>query len=106
MAKKKTADALTILDRMIGGDDELRQQIDQEYINAKIAQLIYEARTKARLTQQQLAERVGTQQPVIARLEDGDYRGHSLTMLHRIARALGRELIVQFSPPTRKHKTG
>jgi ribosome-binding protein aMBF1 (putative translation factor) len=42
-------------------------------INAKVAQLLYEARTKAGLTQQQLAELIGTKQPVIARLEDADY---------------------------------
>jgi len=49
-------------------------------INAHVAKLIYEARIKAGLTQQ-LADLSGTKQPVIARLEDADYEGHSLSML-------------------------
>jgi hypothetical protein len=32
----------------------------------------------------------------MARLEDGDYKGHSLSMLQRIGDALGRRLEVRF----------
>lgn len=49
-------------------------------------------RTEAGLTQSQLAELVGTTQSVISRLEDSDYDGHSLSMLHRIADALEKKL--------------
>src|SRR6266540_6293152 len=59
---------------------------------------IYELRTARGLTQQQLAERIGTKQPVIARLEDADYQGHSLAMLYRIAAALGCSVSVEFVP--------
>lgn len=62
--------------------------VAEETMNARVARLIYEARTQAGLTQQQLADLIGTQQPVIARLEDADYEGHSLSMLNRIAAAL------------------
>jgi predicted transcriptional regulator len=54
--------------------------------------MIYAARTKAGLTQQALADLAGTKQPVIARLEDADYDGHSLSMLQRIATALNKRL--------------
>jgi transcriptional regulator with XRE-family HTH domain len=57
--------------------------------------MIYDARAQAGLTQEQLAKRVGTKQPVIARLEDADYEGHSLNMLQRIAKALNRTLRVE-----------
>jgi predicted transcriptional regulator len=73
----KTKDALKILDRVTGQDEDLTRLIAEEELNAKVARMIYEARTKAGLTQQQLAKRAGTTQPVIARLEDADYRGHS-----------------------------
>ena len=46
--------------------------LDRRRINARIARLIHESRTAAGLTQAQLAERVGTRQQVIARLEDAD----------------------------------
>jgi transcriptional regulator with XRE-family HTH domain len=80
---------------MIGDDQALREQVDRATLNAIIAQLIFEARTRARLTQTELAKLVGTRQSVISRLEDADYEGHSLSMLSRIAGALGKRLVVQ-----------
>ena len=53
---------------------------------------------KQAVTQQQLAERIGTRQSVIARLEDADYSGHSLTMLAKIAQALDRTVCVELTP--------
>jgi ribosome-binding protein aMBF1 (putative translation factor) len=94
----KTKDALTIIDQMIGDDADMRQTIAKETLNAQVARMIYEARTAAGLSQKELAERVGTKQPVIARLEDADYEGHSLSMLHRIAAALGKDLDIRFVP--------
>lgn len=38
----------------------------------------------------------GSTQSVIARLEDADYGGHSLTMLRRIAEAIGYDVEVRF----------
>ena len=98
----KTKDALTILDRITGKDEDLKRLIEEEELNAKVARMIYDARTKAGLTQEQLAKRVGTSQPVIARLEDADYRGHSLTMLQRIANALNKQLEIHFTSGKRK----
>ena len=67
--------------------------------------MIHAARTQAALTQQELAERIGTRQPVIARLEDADYAGHSLSMLHRVAAAPGKSLEIGLLPSKRKRKT-
>ena len=94
----KTRDATHILDRMTGDDEEMRQLIAEETLNAEVARLIYEARTVAGLTQAELAERIGTKQPVIARLEDADYEGHSLSMLQRIALALNQRIELHFVP--------
>ena len=91
----KTKDALKILNRRMGRNRTMRRLIEAERVNADIAQMIYDARTQAGLTQEELAKRVGTKQPVIARLEDADYEGHSLNMLQRIAKALNRTLRVE-----------
>ena len=48
----------------------------------------------AGLSQKELAALIGTTQSVVSRLEDSDYGGRSLTMLERIARALGKKLTV------------
>ena len=98
---KKTTDALTILDQMAGERPELQRLTEQARINAAVAQLIYAARNKAGLSQAELAERIGTRQSVISRLEDADYEGHSLSMLHRIAAALGQCVEIRFLPPAK-----
>jgi ribosome-binding protein aMBF1 (putative translation factor) len=94
----RTSDALRILDRVTGDDPELRDHIADARINFHVAQLIYDARAAANMTQRQLADLIGTKQSVIARLESADYRGHSLTMLSRIADALQQQLQVAFVP--------
>ena len=99
---RKTTDAVKILDRMIGEDTHLRQLASEAVVNAEVAQLIHDVRSKAKLTQKQLAELVGTTQSVIARLEDADYEGHSLSMLQRIAAAVNKRLEVRFVSAGRK----
>ncbi len=54
-----------------------------------LALLVREMREGAGLTQVELAKRIGTTQSVIARLEDAEYTGHSLSTLERIAGACG-----------------
>lgn len=96
MAKKeKTTDAVRILHgRYVKGDPERKASVESERVNAGVARLIYDLRKEAELSQQELADLVGTTQSVISRLEDADYDGHSLTMLNRIAEALKQKLTV------------
>ena len=96
----KTTDGIKIIDEMIGDDAELREMCEQASINAHVAQLIYDARTEAGLSQKELAEMINTTQSVISRLEDADYDGHSLSMLNRIAQALSREVKIDLVPVT------
>ncbi len=98
MMAKKTSDSMKVIERMVGSDTELRAMIDEERAGSEIAQLIYDARTCAGLTQKELADRIGTKQPTIARLEDSDYDGHSLGMLRRIATALDLRLELRLIP--------
>ena len=98
---RTTSDAVVILEKMFEGDPGMRRMVEEATINALVAKLIYEARNDAGLTQKQLAELVGTRQPVIARLEDSEYEGHSLTMLQRIASALGKRLDIRMTGAAR-----
>jgi predicted transcriptional regulator len=95
---RKTRNAIEILERLTGDDPELQEMIAEETVNAQVARIVFEARTAAGLTQKQLADLVDTQQSTIARLEDADYEGHSLSMLRRIAEALDQRLEVRFVP--------
>jgi ribosome-binding protein aMBF1 (putative translation factor) len=94
--KNKIIDAVEILNRMAGESPELERLTEEARINACVAQLIYDARHTAGLSQAELAERIGSKQAVISRLEDADYDGHSLTMLQRIAAALGKQVTIKF----------
>ena len=93
----KTNDAIKIIDKINHSDPEIQEMVAVASINAEVAQLIYEARIKAGLTQKELADLIGTKQPVIARLEDADYEGHSLSMLQKIARALNKRVEIHLT---------
>jgi transcriptional regulator with XRE-family HTH domain len=111
MARKRQfrSGALQALhDRFIGDDPERVASFERAQADAQVAQDIYDLRVEAGLTQRDLAERVGTTASVISRLEDADYEGHSLSMLRRVAAALGRRVEVRFpvatTAPARRRK--
>ncbi len=94
-SKKRTTDALEILRRRyIDGRPENLASLEEERVHAKVARQIYDLRTATGLSQSELAERVGTTQSAISRLESADYEGHSLSMLRRVAEALGAKVEV------------
>ncbi len=96
---KRTSNAVKILhQRYIGEDPERKASLEQERVGAEVARTICELREQAGLSQRELAEKIGTTQSVISRLEDSDYDGHSLSMLGRIAKALNRQVQVVMQP--------
>ena len=98
MTRKPTSDGRSILDRMIGDDAELRELYEQAKVNLDIAQLIYDARTEADLSQKELGAMLNTTESVISELEDADYEGNSFSMLIRVAQALNREVKIDLVP--------
>src|SRR5215831_6347253 len=97
--RKPTKDAVEILDRRYyEGKPERQADLEEARANDEVARIIYELRTKAGLSQRQLAKLVGTTASVICLLEDADYEGHSLSMLRRIAGALNRRVEIRFVP--------
>jgi DNA-binding XRE family transcriptional regulator len=96
--QKRTSDALALVEELTGKSHEMAELIEQEQANLDIARKIHEFRTKAKLSQAELARKVGTTQSVISRLEDADYDGHSLEMLRRIAAALEKRVEIRFLP--------
>lgn len=74
-----------------GKSPEFAASFDEETARLDLAQRLREARTRKKMTQEQLAKRAGIRQPGIARLESGRVLPH-LDQLARIARALGLRL--------------
>lgn len=70
----------------------------REPSNSTVPNLLRSLREQAGLTQSELASRVGTTQSVISKLESDEYRGHSLSMLQRMAGALGHRVVVAAVP--------
>ena len=104
--KGKTTDAIEVVHRRFyAGRPQRIAMLEEAIVNDEIARKIYELRTKAGLTQKQLAKSIGTTASVISRLEDAEYEGHSLAMLNRIAAAMNKRVQIQFVPLTPKRKT-
>jgi len=93
--KKDALDKLT--DKFISGDPKRQAMLDEEIVNVEAAQLVYDLRKKAGLSQRELAKKVGTTASVICRMEQADHEG-SLPMLRRIAGALNRRLELRAVP--------
>jgi ribosome-binding protein aMBF1 (putative translation factor) len=109
MSKKKQFKSKALQfthDRYVGQDPERVASFEEELAAADVASQIYKLRTQARISQRQLAKKVGTTASVICRLEDSDYEGHSLSMLRRIGAALGRNVKIVFITPGRRRAAG
>lgn len=80
-------------------DPEYRKEFERLGPEFELARALIAARTRAGLTQHQLAERMRTTQSVIARLESGRVRPSTAT-LERFAAATGTRLKISFEPTT------
>ena len=68
--------------------------LEEEFV---LAGTVMDVRNSAGLTQEELARRMGTTQPVVARLESGRSRP-SMRTLERLAEATGSRLLISFAP--------
>ena len=84
-------------------DPELRHHFEQRRLIHEVALTVRGMREACGLTQAELAEMIGSSQPVIARLERGlDQRTPRWDTLHRIALALGKQLMLVFHDSRKK----
>ena len=76
---------------------DFRAAYEQQFPYANVALAVVALRARHELTQRDLAERAGTPQPVIARLESGRHPVE-IKLLSRIAAAVGESWTVTFVP--------
>jgi predicted transcriptional regulator len=74
---------------------EFRKAYDALEEEFSLISELLKARSSAKLTQAQVARRMGTSQSAVARLESG--RAPSLTSLRKYARAVGRKVEIKLS---------
>ena len=82
--------------RPVGSDDPATPVPHPTLTDRDLGQLIYDLRTGAGLSQRELAERMGTTQSVISRLEEGGGAKNRIDTLARVAKALDRHLVLSF----------
>lgn len=70
-------------------------EVDEEVERMAIAHKLKELRKAAGLSQAELAKRIGTKAPGIARMESGRFAPR-IGVLHKVAAALGVRLRIQF----------
>jgi ribosome-binding protein aMBF1 (putative translation factor) len=94
------ADAGDYIRRRLAKDRELEAGVLAELAKLQLARQVKKLRESRHLSQADLAAKVGTKQPAIARIESG--RGvPRLDFLQRIADALGARLDVRLAPAHR-----
>lgn len=98
MAQKAAEELGGLREILFNNDPERLAEVEAQYEQLTLAQDLLAMREAAGLTQRQLAELVGTSYSNISRLESATYTGHSLSMLRRIAEALGHRVEVRFVP--------
>ena len=74
---------------------EFKKHYDEYGKQLEIAYQILQLRKKKKMSQAQLAKKIGTKQSNIARIESGQ-QNFSIDILEKIAEALGRDLKVTF----------
>src|SRR6266536_1115043 len=78
------------------------EALEEEFV---LASAVMDVRNRAGLTQEALARKMGTTQPVVARLESGRTRP-SMRTLERLAEATGSRLLISFEPREAKAHPG
>ena len=73
-------------------------EVDEEVERMALARKVKSLRLAAGLSQAQLAKRIGTKAPGVARMESGKFAPR-LGVLHRVASALGVRLRIHFEAP-------
>jgi transcriptional regulator with XRE-family HTH domain len=81
----------------VAQDRDLNAAFQRELTRLQLANQIADARKRAGLSQAQLAERIGTKQTGVARMERAGTTGFTTTTLAKIAAATGSKLEVQLT---------
>ncbi|OGY84227.1 MAG: transcriptional regulator [Candidatus Kerfeldbacteria bacterium RIFCSPHIGHO2_12_FULL_48_17] len=77
-------------------DKQIRKAYDDLGPEFELIHMLIETRIRKGLTQKALAQKIGTKQSAISRLERGTYNP-TVAFLRKLAKALGTDLHISFS---------
>lgn len=84
------------LEKELLSDPETQREYDRLAPRYEVISQLIAARIKSKMTQADVAKKVGTKQSAIARLEGGNVNP-TLDFLEKIAEVLGRKLTIRLS---------
>ncbi len=82
------------LEKEILSDPEVKRLYDEMEAEYQVISAVIGKRLEKKMSQKQLADRIGTKQSAISRLESGE-SNPSINFLSRVAKALGGELQIR-----------
>ncbi|AGA25592.1 helix-turn-helix domain-containing protein [Singulisphaera acidiphila] len=97
-SRTKSKGLQSLVGEFIGTAPERVASFEKACDELEIGVKLNRMRTEAGLSTRALAQKVGTQASVISRIEQADYEGHSLSILRRVAAALGQRVEIRFHP--------
>ena len=100
MAKRKTL--MDEFHQELLSNRALDALYQRELTRLQLANQIARLRGERKLSQAQLARRIGTKQSAVARMEQSAYRGYTVTTLAKIAAAVGMNLDIRFVANNRR----
>ena len=83
---------------------KFREAYDEQSPEFDRVRSIIEARIRNNMSQADLARMVHTHQPSIARLENPEYQGGTLSMLRKVAEATHSRLVIKLEPKERARR--
>lgn len=89
----KLPDAWEMVERL--GEEGANENDELYDIYYKISTALFDYRLKYNLTQRKLAEKLGISQPMVVKLESGDYN-YTIEQLWRLAKKLNFKLSIDF----------
>jgi transcriptional regulator with XRE-family HTH domain len=82
-----------MIERLTGGEGSSKDSLYEIYY--QISTALFDYRIKHNLSQKKLAEKLGVTQPMVAKLESGDYN-YTIEQLWKIANKLGFAFHIEF----------
>ena len=98
MAKRPTIEAFK---ESVLKDPDSKERYEAMGPEFELVRAFIKARIKSKLSQVELAKRLKSQQPVIARFEKGGYGNASIASLSKVANALGYSLKISLQAKKR-----
>ena len=92
------------LDEELEGDPAFQKRVDAALNEMRIEQDLISLRKERRISQSELAKRIGVSQPMIARLEAGRVRNLTLRTIARYAAALGGQVRIEIAKPQKRQR--